>query len=697
MKTRLWMKATGIFILLCGLCMIGMMAALPAAGLCAEDTGKVYKLDDVVVSTTRTEIPVFDVPQTVTVLHSEEIMASPFTRVEDIVRSVPGIHNFRHHSLQTNGIVSPLIMRGVGKNRVLLLVDGVPQNDNFNNAIAWVGWGHIPRETVERIEIVKGPASAMYGSEGLGGVIHIITRKPSLQPRTMVRGEVDPASTWGASAFHSRKINDVGFLAYGGYENSDGYYMKEKPEDYEIKRYRELGRLMGKATWDLGPQTDIALAALYYDYDGGQGRPFFYNEMTLDQYWLTANHKGDHFGLKGLAYLNRVDKTAFQDTASDNYMSAFRDEKMKGTYTWGTDMQGTLPVGKGADLTLGAAFKRVNWEYKEDYPGSERDAGAQGVQHFISPFVNMDMRFLEDRLIINLGGRYDWMETTDGANWDTQASAGKPAYDNTYPSATEKSFSPKLGLAYHPDSRTTLRVSGGKGFRAPSLFELYKVHVRGGGTSYREANPYLTPEEIWSYDVGAERFFTDTVWARVTFFQGFASDYIGSRLTGTGVFAGGKTRYEYVLDNIGEVDIHGVEMEASWTPTEKVTLLANYTYTISEVAEDKNNPDLEGNYLPNEPRHSVHTGFRYYFPDNAHFNLMANYYADIYYDDENTLKTGDYWTVDIGFSQRIARHLSLHVNMVNIFNEKYTMFRSLSAGETTAPGVIVSAGLTLDF
>ena len=108
--------------------------------LYADETAKgVYQMDEVVVSATRTEIPVFDAPQSVTVIGAEEIAASPFERVENIVRSVAGIYNFRHYGLQTNGIVSPLIMRGVGRNRVLLLVDGVPQNDNFNNAIAWVG------------------------------------------------------------------------------------------------------------------------------------------------------------------------------------------------------------------------------------------------------------------------------------------------------------------------------------------------------------------------------------------------------------------------------------------------------------------------------------------------------------------------------------------------------------------------------
>jgi outer membrane cobalamin receptor len=161
-----------------------LVIAWSANSFAEETKSKMIRLDEVVVSATRSEMSVFDAPQDVTVLSAQEIMASPFDRVEDLVRSVPGIYNFRHYGLQTNGIVSPLKMRGAGSNRVLVLVDGVPQNDNFNNAIAWVAWGHIPKETIERIEIVRGPTSAMYGSEGLGGVVHIITKKPKSQRQT---------------------------------------------------------------------------------------------------------------------------------------------------------------------------------------------------------------------------------------------------------------------------------------------------------------------------------------------------------------------------------------------------------------------------------------------------------------------------------------------------------------------------------
>ena len=680
----------------CCLVLIGLLGAGgSAAG--AETPRSIQKLDDVVVSATRTEIPVFDASQSVTVIGSEEIMASPFERVEDIVRSAPGMYNFRHYGLQTNGIVSPLSMRGVGKGRVLILVDGVPQNDNFNNSISWVAWGHIPKEAIERIEIVRGPTSALYGSEGLGGVIHIFTKNPHTERETSIRAEAGSAETYAGYGFHSQKFNDLGIMLAGGYEESDGWLMVEDPEDYEIQRYREVAKGIGKATYDLTPSSDLSFSALLYDHETGKGREFFYDELTLDQYWLNYARRGENLDLKGLIYLNRADKTAFQDTARDNFTSLFRVEKFDGTHNWGADLQGTILNGSPARITLGATYKEAVLDYNEDFPGSSRDAGAEGEQQFLSPFVSIDARFLNDTLIVNLGARYDRVETSDGVNFDTQGSAGKPAYDNRFESNTEDSFSPKAGIAWHPDAKTTLRVSGGKGFRAPSLFELYKVQIRGGGTFYREANPDLEPEEIWSYDVGAERFLRDDLWARLTFYQSFAEDYIGDRLTGTSPISGGRTRFEYRLDNIGKVDIYGIEAEMEWYPLSDLTLFANYTYNISEITEDENNADLEGNDLPNEPRHQTHFGFRYQNPRIVNVGVTANYYADIYFDNENTLKENGFFTLDASVSRRFFDRLTAYVSVENLFNEEYPIFRSLSSGDTIAPGLIVNGGVKIEF
>ena len=156
---------------------------LISASLCvqkvsAETPSREAYLEEITVTATRSEMAVFDAPQSVTVISEEELAVLPFERIEDILRFSVGIQNYSHYGNQTGGVASHFSVRGVGRNRILFMLDGVPLNDNFNNSIAWVSWGIIPKESIARIEIVRGPTSAVYGTEGLGGVINIITKKP---------------------------------------------------------------------------------------------------------------------------------------------------------------------------------------------------------------------------------------------------------------------------------------------------------------------------------------------------------------------------------------------------------------------------------------------------------------------------------------------------------------------------------------
>ncbi|MBS3754104.1 MAG: TonB-dependent receptor [Desulfobacterales bacterium] len=659
-----------------------------APGLATAADAPVYKLDDIVVSTTRNEIPVSNAAQSVTVISEDDIMSSPFERVEDIIRSAPGVYNTRHFGTQRSGVSNPITIRGAGGNRVLMLVDGVPQNANFNNSIAWVAWGHIPKEAIARIEIVRGPTSAMYGSEGIGGVIHIITKQPQKQRQTSVRAEAGTSDTYAGHGFFSQRFDDFGMLAAGGYEESDGFYMTQDPEPYEIKRHREIGKVFGKASYDLDDMSRLDFSALYYDHETGKGRKFFYDELRLGQYALNYTRQaGSGADIKGLLYYNRADKTAFQDSAKDDFASLFRREESPST-TWGADLQTTLPVADPATLTIGAAFKESSWDYDNEYVNSNRDEGAEGTQRYLSPFANMDLEFFKQRLLVNLGARYDWIRTSDGANWDDDPDAGDP-YHNTYGSEENSSFSPKIGITWHPDEKTTLRASAGKGFRAPSLFELYKVHVRQGGKYFRHANPDLEPEKIWSYDVGVDRSITNRLQGSLTYYQSYAEDYIGTRVTNT-YEQGGQTYKEYILDNISEVDIHGIEAELNWYPRMDLDLFVNYTWNVSAIEENQADPFEQGQYLTNDPRHKFHAGAIYRNPRIVNVTVVWNRYIDKYYDvDETTQDKDSFWSVDLRVSRRFFAGLSAYLNIENVFDSV--------DNEAIAPGAIYTGGVKFEF
>ncbi len=627
-----------------------------------------HRLDAVVVSATRNEIPVFDAAQSVTVVTEEEIMASPFERVEDILRYTVGYYNTSHYGTQTGGISSHFVMRGVGRNRTLMLLDGVPLNDNFNNSIAWVAWTLIPKETIARIEIVRGPTSAVYGSEGLGGVIHIITKNPAPAREASLKLTAGSGETYGGSGIYSQKFERFGFLASGGYDKSDGFYMID-PEDietYTLTRHRDVGKGFGKITYSLGDRAALDFSALYYQHEMGKGREYFYDDLKLDQYRLGISSDGDRMNWKGNVFLNRADKTAYQDrliAASGLYVPD-RQEMFPENTVWGAEILNTARLGGGVTMSTGVAYKQISMDYDEDYIGSTRDVGAQGNQETIAPFIDVTAGAWDDRLVFNAGLRYDHVRNYDAKSWDTLT-----GLDQSFEEKTWDNFSPKFGMVYHPDGDTAVRTSIGTGFRQPSLFEQYKLHIRGGGRSVRFPNPDLNPETIVSWDVGAERYFLDTLWAKLTYYQSWASDYIGSRTTKTYVL-GGKTYTESENDNISEVNIHGVEAELTYDIGYGLSSFLNYNYNISEVAKDITNSSLEGKYLPGEPQHKTRAGLTYIAPAYVNASIIYAYNAEQYANSDNTIKVPDYGTLDLSIWKTLFERVTLRLSIENITDEE---------------------------
>ena len=675
---------------------IGVPVAFLAIGFSFALADTQVTADRVVVSATRTEISVMEAPQSISVLTRQDILDSPYERIEDILRSIPGMFNFRHYALQTNGIASPLKLRGVGSNRVLILIDGVPQNDNFNNAISWVAWGHLQRDMIERIEVVRGPSSSVYGSEALGGVVHIITRNAPAQRETRVSVQAGTASTYSGKVSHGQRFGGFGLLAAAGYEQSDGFFLNTEPEEFEIKRDRDVRRAFLKGEFDLPRQGNVSLSALYYDHFTGKGRPFFSDELTLQQYWLNYRQRLGNVDVRALAFYNDADKLAFQDSARDDFASLLRTEELP-TTTRGVDLQGSLEIGARSQLTAGAVVKQIDWEFIENYIDSPRLGGASAEQDAYAVFANWHWRSRRSRVVIDAGARFDEVETSDGRNFDTGRSAGRPPFDNLFDPQTVSAFSPKLGLVFHLNAQTSLRANASRGFRAPSLFELFKVQVRGGGTSFREANPELDPEKITTFDLSLNRTINERLWWRLTGYRSRATDYIGSRVIGTAPISGGRIRVDSRLDNISEVDIYGLEAEFDWRLGAALNLKGNYSFNISEIRRDLNDASLEGNFLPQDPRHDANLILNYRNPGVVDLSLFANYSGRVYFDEENNLPTISYFTLSASITRDLLPGLSLFGNLENIFDRRYPIFRRRGRPETVVPGRIVRVGMSYTF
>lgn len=625
-----------------------------------------HQMEDVVVSTSRAEVSVADAPHSVTVISEEEIMTSPFERVEDILRFSVGLQVTQHYGQQRGGIQGHLSMRGTGRNRVLMMLDGVPLNDNYSNSIAWVAWGLIPRESIERIEVLRGPSSASYGSEGMGGIVNIITKTPEKSSESSLRGIAGSGRTYGASGLHSQKSSRFGFLASGAYEDSDGFYMidPEGIEEQDLRRHRQVGKGFGKVTYAPDERTDISLSGLIYDHEMGKGRKYFYDELTLDQYRLGINHHGDMMDWEGMLYLNRADKTAYQDRKAQDEFIFDRKEQFPENIVWGGEIQNTLPLFDRTSITTGLAYKRVSMDYEETPVSGERDVAASGMQRFISPFMDITTRFMNNQLIVNAGLRYDNVRNFDGEARDTDPTFGRDPYDETYRSKTWNNFSPKAGLVYHPDVLTTLRTAIVSGYRTPSLFELYKVHERAGGRFLRRANPDLDPETIVTWEIGGERVFFDNLWTRVTYYQSRVSDYIDTKTIDDSAVTDEK------YDNTSQVDIHGIETELEYYIGHGLRTFFNYTYNISEVTKDEENPDRKGKYLTGDPRHKFRSGLSYENPEIISASILVKHDRHRYIDVLNTRKAPDFSTVDVSVWRTVFDRTTLRLTIENLTDEK---------------------------
>ena len=180
-------------------------------------------LETVTVTATRTEQRLGDVPASVSVLTSEEIKASPALVADDVLRQIPTFSLFRRaSSLVAQPTTQGVSLRGIGpsgQSRTLVLLDGIPFNDPFGG---WVYWTRVPLISVDRVEVAEDPTSSLYGNSAMGGVINIITSRPT--PRTL---ELNPQYGSRKSPkldfFASDRWKKVGVAVEGSFFNSDGY------------------------------------------------------------------------------------------------------------------------------------------------------------------------------------------------------------------------------------------------------------------------------------------------------------------------------------------------------------------------------------------------------------------------------------------------------------------------------------------
>ncbi|MFK5926540.1 MAG: TonB-dependent receptor [Desulfuromusa sp.] len=611
---------------------------LTAGSLQAE----IVKLDPVVVTATRVGTPLSQIASSVTIITAEEIEAKQQTQVLDVLRSVPGVNIIRTGSL--GGQVS-IHLRGTDTRHTLLLIDGIEYRDASTSGGA-PSLESLSTDNIAQIEIVRGAQSVLYGSDAIGGVINIITKKGSKQPEGYVSVEGGSYNTWIEKAGYSAGSEIVSSSFAISRTDSDGFSAaNEKDGNTEEDGFENttvsfnLG-INPTEIFEINLNVHSSDAENEYDSYGPVDGDYITNSDIL-----AGRIEGKvnlYNGLWKIAVgLAVTDKN--RTTTGPNYYDGY---EYNGKITK-LDLQNTIQLGQHHTVVVGAETEKEeldSFSYLGDY-------SAWPDVTYTAFSYQEDSRnnalFLQDQFSIKD------LSAAIGIRYDDHDQFGNKTTWRVAPTYNIK--------------RTGTRLKGsiGTGFKAPSLYQLY-----GQLPPYNVGNENLNPEESLGWDLGIEQtFFNSSLIVSLTYFHNDIDDYIDYDFT-----AG--------FMNIKGLITQGIESTIGWYPSDFFDTQINYTYTDSENKED-------GSRLLRRPLHKGSFDLNLYPDDEKQISLNLLYVGER---DDRSETLDDYILVNLTASHQITPSIKGFVRIDNLFDEDYEEV----SGYGTA-GLSGYAGIKLTF
>jgi vitamin B12 transporter len=593
-------------------------------------------LEPIIVTATKLETPAREVASSVTVISEEDISTKQQTTVLDALRSVPAVDVVRQGGA---GQQTSIFMRGANSEHTLVLIDGIQVNDPISPA-RFFDFANLTTDNIDRIEVVRGPGSTLYGSDALGGVINIITKKGQGEPRLTVSAEGGSYETHREKIGLSGGSEKLNYSLTASYLDSNGIgAASRKDGNSERDGYKNLST---SARIGLTPTDNFDLDfILRYidaeaDIDNSGGPAGDDPNFTLDSESLFFRTQArlmlfnDLWEQKLGFSLTDYDRTSKDDPDTarpfDSVRSSYDSQQHK------IDWQNNLFLHESNTVTFGVEYEEEKGKstyFSESVFGPYSSVYPEKKTHTVGYYLQDQVK-LWDRFFTTLGVRLD-----DHDEFGTHA---------TY----------RIASAYiFPNAGTKVRASYGTGFRAPSLFQLYSLDFGG--------NPDLDPEESKGWDVGLEQtFWQDRLALSLTYFENDFDDLIVSNsLTG------------WTYENVDEAETKGIEFAVTCQPATDITLRASYTFTDTENKET-------GKELLRRPRNKYSADLTYRFMERGNVNLNLLYVGerkDTFFNNvtfaSGRTELASYTVVNLAASFMVTDKFRLFGRVDNLFDEEY--------------------------
>ncbi len=608
-------------------------------------------------------------------------------------------------------------LRGVGPggaSRALVLYDGVPVNDGFGG---WIYWDELPLNILDRVEIVEGGGSNLWGNEAEGGVINMISRKPSAFNNMRFQGSYGNRNTTQDSVSGDYTLGRLKVSLEQDFFNTNGWNIIKSgfrgPIDHSSSSMHTLSS--GRLVYDLENGLSTFLRGSFYQEYRDLGTHF--RSASATRGFVNAggsydDHQGDLFNASIYGHLSTYHQNfSMEDEDLGRAMEVpsqtqrIPSTDVGGYFTW------TRTFFKYHQIVAGADFRLIDGTSYDNFFNEEGTAidlrqESFGKQQFYGAFIEDLFRPIE-QLEIDVSLRGDAFTNYDGKVISHQV--GGPTTTQTFSDHVRSATSPRLGIRYDPWKWLTLRLGLYEAYRAPTLAELYRP------SSVEELqlipNPRLSPEYLQGGEIGAVFRAVPGLTLGWTGYWNYLHNPISNVVTAFDPVTGedaARTR-----ENLGRARIRGYHADAQydfdwinwygWSGYHpRLSLTANYLR--SEATLTSNLPDtaLVGRRLALVPWDTLSVGLRYSDSLFGDFWVQEQYQGKQYEDSDNMEVQPSYWITNLSWFHGLP-HVSnaswveastAYLKVQNMFNKQYIIDLGGEIPKIGTP-IMVVGGLTV--
>lgn len=576
--------------------------------LWAEDNEGMRSLDigKIVISSSKVEEPYAGLPVNVSVVEYQEIQDSGATEVTELLDRLPSVHIINYGS---DGSAKSVHIRGLSGPQVLTLLDGIPVNTPRDGT---ADLNALDLNNIEKIEVLRGPASSVYGSSAMGGVINIITKDGKTHPKTTVKVKYGTYDTRGITLAHGKDLNKFDYYFSHDSYKTDGHRVNS---DYE---YHNTSLKLG-----YDPRDDERLTFRYGYYQselGSLGPNYWIDSDDRQESWRENFDLNWKKGLRedldlSLKAYHTIDRLEFIENLATDDVDAHH------TKLYGGDVQLTWKIFDSFRCTSGYTFQEH---------GLNSSSSGKHEYNLNAIYAEGEIEPLE-RLKFYLGARYD-----DYSNFGSKVS-------------------PSGRFSWWLNDNFKIHGLYGRSFRVPTFNDLYWPREDWGIFGGVEGNLDLKEEQAQSFEFGISTYFFKALWTDVTYFRTLADDLIIWNVDDT---------MWWRPQNLNSAILQGVELNSDFIIWRKIKANVNYSYLYAKNKDTKN-------WLIYRPQHQCKVNLNYKTDNDWTFDWAYRYVSKRYTVDNNQGSLTDYWVVDASLGKKFLDSWEVQLSGKNIFDHDY--------------------------